>query len=284
MDLEIGLCCGVFMQLGLPDLIELAGRHGFPTITVRPASYVQAQDAGWTDRRLRRLLADAGVRVTQIDALQKGMPGAATAESFPPALRARLPLDVLDPPDEAAVFRAAEGLGAAYVNVALFGGSPTPFDRMVDGIAAACRRAAQRGLSLALEFVPDTPLPDIRYSRRVIEAAGEPNCRLTLDFWHLDRSGGTIDDIRQLPPAALGGLQLDDRRRPPAGAPYVPMSGRDLPGEGDLPLHALVRAALANTPGLSAEVEVFSDELRDLPPDAAASRIRAAADLWREGL
>jgi sugar phosphate isomerase/epimerase len=284
MDLEIGLCCGAFMRLELPELIELAGRHSFPTITVRPASYVQAVDAGWTDRRLRRLLADAGVRVTQIDALQKGMPGAATAESFAPALRARMPADAIDPPDEAAVFRAAAGLEAAWVNVALFGGSPTPFEEMVEGVAAACRRAAARGFGLALEFVPETPLPDIGYSWKVIAATAEPNCRLTLDFWHLDRSGGTIDDIRQLPSNALGGLQLDDRTRPPPGAPYVPMSGRELPGEGELPLHELTRAALANTPGLSAEVEVFSDELRALPPDAAASRIRAAIDRWREGL
>jgi sugar phosphate isomerase/epimerase len=284
MDLEIGLCCGTFMQLELWELIELAGRHRFPTITVRPASYVRAVDAGWTDRRLRRLLADAGVRVTQIDALQKGLPGAPSAESFEPALRALLPSDAIDPPEEAAVFRAAEGLEAGWVNVALFRGSPTPFDEMVEGIAAACRRAAPRGFGLALEFVPDTPLPAIGYCWKVAAATAEPNCRLTLDFWHLDRSGGTIDDVRRLPPNALGGLQLDDRTRPAPGSPYIPMSGRDLPGEGELPLHELTRAALANTPGLSAEVEVFSDELRGLAPDLAASRIRAAIDSWRAAL
>ena len=59
------------------------------------------------------------------------------------------------------------------------------------------------------------------------------------------------------------------------------MTGRLLPGEGSLPLHDLVAAALANSPGLSAEVEVFSAELSALPIDKAAARAAAAMANWR---
>ena len=59
------------------------------------------------------------------------------------------------------------------------------------------------------------------------------------------------------------------------------MSGRDLPGEGELPLHAIARAALANNPALTAEIEVFNDELRELALDAAVARVARAIAAWR---
>jgi sugar phosphate isomerase/epimerase len=283
-DLEIGLCCGTFMDLTLPELIELAGRHGFSTITARPWAYARALEAGWTDQRLRRLLADAKVRVTQMDCLSKGLPGAPSPDELTPELRAILSPDGIDPVDEAMVLQSGAGLEAPWINVSLFRHGAVPFEEMAEAIGGACRRAAGRGLGIALEFNPTTPIPDIGYAQRIAEACGEPNCKITLDYWHLDRSDGTAEDIRRLPPNALGGLQLNDRIRPPPGTPYVPQSGRSMPGEGELPLYDLVRAALENTPGISAEVEVFSQEMSALSADAGAARIKTAAEAWAKGL
>lgn len=74
-------------------------------------------------------------------------------------------------------------------------------------------------------------------------------------------------------------------RTPPAAhAPYVPMTGRDLPDEGDVPLRAPTRAALAKNPALTAEVKVFSAELRDMTTDAASARVAHAVAIWRNEL
>jgi hypothetical protein len=62
------------------------------------------------------------------------------------------------------------------------------------------------------------------------------------------------------------------------------MTGRLLPGEGSLPLHDVVSVALANSHGLSAEVEVFSAELSALPFDLAAARAASAVHKWRQTL
>ena len=104
---------------------------------------------------------------------------------------------------------------------------------------------------------------------------------ILLDSWHLARTGGTADQVRALPPHSIGAIQLSDRNPPAPGEAYVPMTGRLLPGEGNLPLHDIVAAALANSPGLSAEVEVFSAELSSLPVDAAARRTATAVESWR---
>lgn len=62
------------------------------------------------------------------------------------------------------------------------------------------------------------------------------------------------------------------------------MTGRDMPGEGELPLGELVGAALENTPGISAEVEVFSEELHQLSPDGVGARVAQAVATWRASL
>lgn len=112
-------------------------------------------------------------------------------------------------------------------------------------------------------------------------SVGERNCTVLLDTWHLARSGGTVDDIGALEPGAIGAFQLSDRKAPPPQTAYVPMTGRLLPGEGELPLADILAAAFANSPGLTAEVEVFSEELAGLSVDAAAARTAAAIEAWR---
>ena len=276
--LEIGLCWGTLQNANLPELIEAAGRHGFPTLSVRPDSVLGLIESGLSEAALRKRLADAGVRVRVVDALLAGLPGMAERQAL------EISGGRLNPADETACFRAAEAVGAPIVNIALFGGGPASADELAEAIGAVSARAARRGLSIVLEFIPGTAIADLHAARDIAAACGAPNCGILLDSWHLARSGGTVDDIRALAPGAIGAFQLSDRIPPPPGAPYVPMTGRDLPGEGELPLYDLTRAAMANNPSLTAEIEVFSAELRDLPIDAAAARAAQAVRRWREGL
>ena len=277
MTMEIGLCWGTLQNAGLLELIEVAGRYGFPTLSVRPDSVLDCLESGTSEAALRQRLSDAGVRVRVIDALSADLPG--MEEMTAAARRANQRL----PADESLCFRVAEIVRSPIVNVALFGGQPAPVAALAEAIGQTARRAAQRGLDIVLEFVPGSPIADIRVARTIVETCGAPNCRILLDPWHLVRSGGTVDDVLALPPGMLGAFQLDDRTAPPPGTPYVPMTGRDLPGEGELPLHALTRAALANNPQLTAELEVFSEELRGLSVDAAAARAARATAKWRAG-
>jgi sugar phosphate isomerase/epimerase len=198
-----------------------------------------------------------------------------------PGVRARLPPELVDPPDEATCFRAATALGASIVNVTHYMGRPLPVEELAAPLGAVCRRAAPLGLRICLEFIPDSGLPDLPFAQTVVEACGEPNAAILLDVFHLDRSGGTVADIRRLPPGAIAGIQLSDRRRPAPGTAHVPLGGRDLPGEGEVPLRELVEAALRNSPTATLDVEVLNDELRSLPADEAAARLAAATAAWR---
>jgi sugar phosphate isomerase/epimerase len=277
-DLAIGLCWGTLQRASLLELIELAGRYGFATITVRPATVLAEIDTGVGAQALRRKLSDAGVRVAVIDGLAAGLPGMPRLEDVDPISRA-VPMAT-----EADGYRAAEAVHCPVVNVAHFTGKPVPLEQMSEALAGVCERAAKRGLEVTLEFIPGTGLPDLVTTLNIRERVGAPNCSIMLDPWHLARSGGTLEQVQQAPPGSIGGVQLCDRTPPPPGQVYVPMSGRDLPGEGVLPLTEVVQAVLRNRPGVTAEVEVFNDELRSLSLDAAAARTAAAVGAWRKTL
>jgi sugar phosphate isomerase/epimerase len=282
--MDIGLGCGMFLDSTLPELIEIAARHGFPHISARPWAFTAALETGHSEQSLRRLLKDAGVRVTMMDALTKGMPGVHSPPIFDEAIRATLPPDALAPPDQETCLRSAEVLEAPYVNVSLFRGARVPLPQMADAVGDLCRRAAMRGIAVTLEFYPDSGLPDLEFAREVVVACGESNCAITLDVWHLARSGGTVQDIRRLPPGVIAGIQLSDRIAPLPGAPYVPFQGRLFPGEGELPLGEIIRAALDNSPLIRAEIEVLDQELRSLSADAVAARTTAALARWRQNV
>jgi sugar phosphate isomerase/epimerase len=278
---DIGLGCANIFQATLPEFIELAEKAGFRRMTARPYAFGQALESGWSEAALQSRLADAGMTVTMIDGLSTALPGTPLPSELDPNVRARMPPDVLYPPSEEMCFRAATALGASIVNVAHYMGRPLPVDVLADALAGVCQRAAPLGLTICLEFFPDSGVPDLAVAQSIVEACGEANVGVLLDVFHLDRSGGTVDDVRRLPPGALPGIQLSDRRRTPPGTAHVPMSGRELPGDGELPLRDLIEAGLQNSPDATLDLEVLNDELRSLSAGETAARLGAAAAAWR---
>ena len=255
-------------------MIEAAGRYGFPTLSVRPDMVQSAIEGGLSEAAIRQRLKDAGVRVRVIDALSGGLPGL-TAE--PTKIGGR----VSQRADAETCFRIAEIVEAPLINISHYRGEPVPLDEMADALGAISRKAAERGLGLVIEFTPDGGIANLGAALAIVTACGEPNCSILLDSWHHFRTGGTIDAIRALPPGVIGSIQLCDGTPPGPGEPYIPMTGRDLPGEGPMPLHGMTEAALEKNPGITAELEVFSEELRSLSIDQAAARAAAAVKKWR---
>lgn len=277
----IGLGCANLLQCDLPEFIEVAGKAGFHRITVRPYAFAQALKTGWTEAAIRRRLTDRGITVTMVDALTSALPGTPAPTEIDPMVRSRLPPEVLDPPTAEMCFRTCAALGARVLNVTHYLGDALPAEVLGSSLAGVCRRAAPLGLTVCLEFIPESGIPDLATARAVVEACGEPNCAVLLDLFHLDRSGGSADDVRRLPSGWIGGIQLSDRTRPSGPTSHVPLSGRQLPGEGELPIDELVIAGLENNPDASLDIEVLNEELRALTPQEAADRLAGATRRWR---
>jgi sugar phosphate isomerase/epimerase len=277
---RIGLGCANVFSADLPELIGLASRHGFSAISGRPFMYAKARDEGLSDADLQKRLADAGVCVRMIDALLHSLPGELAYEAMHPSLQAILPPDVAGGPDEAACLQAAVGLGAPLVNATAVLGGPVSVDEMAAGVAALCRRAGERGLNVALEFVPYTGLPDLAFAQAAIEASGAKNCGVLLDTFHFDRTGGSAEEVRRLPPGAIAAIQLSDRTPLEVETKGPIERRRQMPGEGRIDLAGIVGAALENSPDAHIEMEVLNAELGALPADEVVARLGRAARAW----
>lgn len=277
---EIGLGTACLLSVTLPEFIDLAARHGFKRISARPYAFAQALQEGHTEASLRQLLSDAGLTVTMIDGLNHGLPGVPPPESLDAATRAMMPPDVLGPPDAASCLHAASALGASILNVIAYRGSIVPLEQMAEAVSGICRTAADAGIQIALEFVPESGIPDLSHARRLWEACNEPNCGIVLDTFHLGRSGGTVGEVRNLPKGAISAIQISDRA--PGERGHVPFSGRLMPGEGSLPLRDLIDAALANNADATIDIEVLNADLGALPADTATRKLADAAMAWRE--
>lgn len=275
--LPLGICWGTLIKASLPELIHEAGRNGFGTIAVTPPSYRRCLDSGTSAADLRRMLADNGVRVTVIDPLLAGLPGSPRPEDVPDNLRDGFLHD------EDYCYEVAEALGAKVINLAHFLGKSVPLPDMAGAIAAISRRAAQHGLAVSLEFIPGTGMPDLVTANELVELAGESNLGVLFDTWHFVRSGGTLQQLRALPPGRINAVQISDRIPPPPGAAYVPMSGRLFPGEGEQPLDEILKGVFANNASVTVEMEVFSADLAAMPVAAAAERAAEAARWWLAG-
>jgi sugar phosphate isomerase/epimerase len=264
----IELCWGTVERAGLAELIDVAGRAGFDSVTVTPDMFLRLSDR--EARAARRRLDADGVAVNVIDALMGGLPGSPGSATVDPRFR------------RAFEYRAAEcldvalQLNAPIVNIAHFLGSPVEPSRLADGIGAVAEQARALHLRVTIEFIPGTGIPDLATAAGIVAAIAASNVSIMLDTWHFARSGGTAAQLGGLPQGMIGGLQVSDRVEPPRGTVYRPMEDRLLPGAGTLPLASIVSAALANNPRVLVGVEVFNSELRSGPPATAAARAAEA--------
>ena len=173
-------------------------------------------------------------------------------------------------------FESAAALGArrACVNI-----DDPERSRTIDRFGWLCDLAAPFGVALDIEFMIWRPVARLADAVAIAQAAGRSNGQILIDALHLDRSGGTPGEVAALDPALIGSVQLCDapKKRPDSsGIIDEARGGRLAPGEGDLPLGALL-SALPRSVSLAVEVPL----VRSMPnatPLERARHVRVATE------
>jgi len=271
MAAELELCWGTVRQAGLAELIEVAGRAGFQAITV---GHDLVDQSGLGAAELRSRLGDAGVRISNIDALVSVLPGMPTPEfiektyqSYGTGLDLRRGFTLT----EGEFYRTAERTGGDSVNIVHFGGDPaTPLEAIAEAVAGVSRRAAAYGLMIVFEFLPGTAVPDINTAARLVEMVSESNMKIMFDTRHLARSGGSVEDVVRHA-ELVGATQFSDLKWAERDA-----EDRLLPYEGDLQLKGMLDAVRTAKPEIPIGIEVFSTVLYRLSAAEAAERAARA--------
>jgi sugar phosphate isomerase/epimerase len=181
---------------------------------------------------VRRALADGGVALDGI-------------EFFP--LTAEVDLDLYKP----ALALGAE-LGARRAVTHIFIQDDA---LVVDRLGGFCELAEAQGMRVTSEFCPLTPgNPSLERAKWLVDQVGRDSFGIGVDMLHVVRSGASAADIARLEPRYFGVVQICDAKGAHASSDYIKdVHNREVPGQGDLPLHDLLSAVPASLP-IEAEV------------------------------
>lgn len=233
---ELSLAHLTVLDLTPPELVCVAARTGFRKVGIRlsatPSVGVPPYDMLGDTPLLRETLArlaDTGVSVLDVEFLR-----------FEPGESQGIPEGFLE---------AGARLGAKYVLVM----STEPLEaRTLERFCNLCDRAQRYGLDVCLEFAVYTGVRTLADAARLVRASARPNAFVLIDALHFSRSGGVPSDIAGVDASLFRYAQICDAAAlvptEPADLIREARTGRLLPGEGALPLRALVDALPAEIP------------------------------------
>ncbi|MCO5066280.1 MAG: sugar phosphate isomerase/epimerase [Rhizobiaceae bacterium] len=177
----------------------------------------------------------------------------------------------IDPAAFVPALETGAELGATFVLVT---GNDTDEARVCDKYARLCDLAAPLGLRPTLEFISYRPLRDILQADRWLKRAGRAQGGMCVDALHLFRSGGTLEELRQIAPSDIGYAQLCDAASMQPAQFFTEeqllresRTDRRLPGEGVLPLVEFLDAL---PPDLAISVEAPCEAYAHLSPKERA--------------
>lgn len=181
------------------------------------------------------------------------------------------------------VFETAAVLGASRISCLGYEksrgpGTLDPGDEPQE-LAMIANLAAGFGLTVCVEFMGFRSIDSLEVAVDTLRASGSSNVAVILDALHVQRTGATAKQIAALPAGTVSHFQICDASAyaPPAKKlADEARSDRLLPGEGVIPLAAIIAALPAGTE-MSLEMPVAAIANR---PVAERARIGAASIGW----
>jgi sugar phosphate isomerase/epimerase len=257
---------GTRQVVPLLERLAPAAAAGFTAVTAWPGDVVHA-DRG----AIREAVAAQGLKITDMECIGNWLPGHATAQGgWADAVRAATP--------EKIIGLAAE-LGAGSVSVVELMGMEWDPAAQAGAFAAICDRAAEHGMTVAIENVPVGAVSSFARALELVERAERGNAGIMVDSWHFFRSGSLLDDLARCPSELILSIQLNDALATPEADLNSGMMRRLLPGEGELDLRGFMQALAATGTQAPIGIETFSAELDALDTMSAMQRCAMALDL-----
>jgi sugar phosphate isomerase/epimerase len=225
-------CAGLFSSVGLRIAPPWMTTLAFPLVGNEAAI-----------REVEHKLSDTGITVFDVEAFW---------------IRPETEIASLRPAVE-----LAARLGAQYL---LAMGDDPIESRLVSKLGALVELARSFGMGVGLEFLPYVQVGSLQGAIRLVKMLDKPNLGVVVDALHLMRSGASPQALAAQDAHAIAYGQLCDARGPePFGTEQLrreSRSGRYYPGQGALPVAAIVEALPAAKP---LAVEAPCEALAHLP-------------------
>ena len=245
-------------EVPLAERFAAARSAGFPDVGLSVRWMKLWLEAGHTLAELEALIADAGVRIAELEAIRVMQEQQDPLEDLAAVLAERLRPDRL------------QAVG--------------PYDGTIEDAAERAGRVADRfaewNVDVVLEPLPFTNMRTPADAAAIILRADRPNLSMCMDVWHLYRN--------QLPLTHLDGLwpyistvQFNDGTIEclhPEDLREDCLLNRRVPGEGEFDLVGLIRARNAHRPDSTFSIEVINTTLRTQDASLSAQQIAAGLD------
>jgi sugar phosphate isomerase/epimerase len=248
VDQPLTLCAGSMVRYAFGDFVDAAAHAGFAAVTLTKRDrHLARRREGLTADEMGARIRDLALRVAEVEGTADWLPG----DSPAPTGRELGFAEALD---------LATAWGASSV-VLFHDGRPAASPGTLAGaFAAACDRAADSGVTLAIEFLPWSPIGDVYTALQIVEEAGRANGRVLFDTWHHGHSGVPSFSLTPRQAALISCIQLDDARPPESDdIVHETMFRRCLPGTGVLDLAPTLAALDAAGVACPVAAEVFDE-------------------------
>ena len=246
-------------RTGFAERCYAAAEAGFAGIGLHADDLPRTVTSGLDADGMRAVLAETGLRVAEIEFLGGW---------------------ALDGPDlgvVAGIDAAADAFGGRHVSTGEFRDGALDLDAAAARLRELAIHFGARGLRLAVEAFPWSALGSPDTAVELLRRADTPHAGLLVDVWHFFNCGFRPEQLADLPSGGIVAVQLNDGPLVHNDFLRHARAERKLPGEGDLDVVGLVRAAAAT--GFTGPwcVESNTPEFRALPAGEAANRAAAAA-------
>ncbi len=147
---------------------------------------------------------------------------------------------------------------------------PAPLDQTVLGrvqasLVEAAKLAAESGLRVALEFQASSAIGNnLQTAAALVEECGHPSLGLCLDLFHYDTGPSKPEDLGLLHVGNLFHVQLCDLADVPRE--LATDADRILPGDGDIPLPALLHRLREIQYAGCVSIELMNPRIWQIPP------------------
>jgi sugar phosphate isomerase/epimerase len=260
------------MDRPLLDRLPAVRAAGFDGLSLLPNDLWALEEQGVPPEAVAKRIADEGLLVCEVDCIASWLPAHKSLQTDDPMLKSLQTSHVAE-----RVMEAAARVGARSVAVVEIFGVVPQIDEAAEAFAALCDMAAAYDLLVHLEFAPFGGISNLQQALAILKACNRANAGLTLDSWHLFRSGGSIAELADVPAHFIHTVQLNDAPVEPWPDVFAEtMNGRLLPGDGSFDLIGLIQTLdrIGSTAPL--EVEVFHPCQADQDLETIARRWHGA--------
>jgi 4-hydroxyphenylpyruvate dioxygenase len=233
----------------LGEKLEAIAAAGFDGVEIFENDLLTYRESPETVRRMAR---DLGLEIVLFQPFRdfEGLPEPYRSRAFD---RAERKFDLMQELGTDLV------LVCSSVSPASLGG----IDRAAADFRELGERAATRGLRVGYEALAwGRHINDHRDAWEIVRRADHPNVGLILDSFHTLARRIDPETIRAIPGDRIFFVQLADAPGIDMDALYWSRHFRNMPGQGDLPVPAFVRAVMATGYAGPLSLEVFNDQFR----------------------